>query len=145
MPLTTLRCLPLACVLLLTAPLTAMAGAGGAGDIATAFPIKETIERKGDRATMVVLFSYRRMKTGYVTNKESPKAFYFNSSKATVEFDCKRKKSRIISTVFFSDRSGLGNVVHQQDAAGAWADEHDRRPQESHFAMACDAAAAKKP
>ncbi len=140
-----LRPFRLVLLLLLPAPLIALAGAGGAGDIATAFPVRETIERRGDRATLVVLFSYRRMKTGYVTNKESPKAFYYNSSKATMEFDCKRKKSRIISTVFFSDRSGLGNIVHQQDAKGAWADEHDRRPQESHFAIACESPVGSKP
>ncbi len=140
-----LRSVKLASLLLLCVPLTAAAGAGGAGDIATAFPLRETAERHGDRATMVVQFTYRRMKTGYVTNKESPKAFYFNSSKATVEFDCKRKKSRVIGTVFFSDRAGMGNIVHQQNAAGAWADEHDRRPEESHFAMACNAGGAKKP
>ncbi len=145
MSLRTLLPARIALPLLLSFPLLALAGAGGAGDIATAFPVKETIKRHGDRATLVVVFSYRRMKTGYVTNKESPKAYYYNSAKATVEFDCKRKKSRIISTVFFSDRSGLGNIVHRHDATGAWADEHDRRPQESHFAMACESSAAKKP
>ncbi len=140
-----LRSLQLAAIFLLAAPQAVLAGAGGAGDIASAFPLKETIERHGDRASMVVMFRYRRMKTGYVTNKESPKAYYYNSAKATVEFDCLRKKSRILGTVFFSDRSGLGNVVHTQDAVGAWADEQDRRPQESHFAMACDTASTAKP
>ena len=143
MPLTRLRHLRIAAALLLPVPLLAVAGNGSMGEIATAFPIRETAERHGDRATMVVLFSYKRMKTGYVTNKESPKTFYYNSSKATLEFDCKRNKSRIVGTVFFSDRSGLGNVVHQQDAIGAWADEHDRRPEESHFAMACHAPKGK--
>lgn len=116
----------------------------GNAEIASVFPMKDTIERKGEHATMVVLFSYKRMKAGYVTNKSQPKAFYYNSSKATIAFDCKRKKSRIIGTVFFSDRAGLGNVVHEQQAAGEWVDEHDRRPQESHFAMACDPSGGNK-
>lgn len=139
-------CLLLTSGLLPVAPLAAQPTAAyGNAEIASVFPIRDTVERKGNTATMVVLFSYKRMKTGYVTNKSQPKAFYYNSSKTTVAFDCRRNKSRIISTVFFSDRSGLGNVVHEQEAIGAWVDEHDRRPGESPFAMACTPARGKKP
>ena len=146
MPRTRLLSFLLTTCLLLPTPIMATAADGyGNAEIASMFPMKGTIERKGDMATMVVLFSYKRMKAGYVTNKSQPKAFYYNSSKATIAFDCKRKKSRIIGTVFFSDRSGLGNVVHEQDATGAWVDEHDRRPQESHFSIACEPPGGKKP
>ncbi len=139
MPTLRLRLFLLSLFALPMAPLAAAtATAYGHPEIASVFPLKDTIKRKGEQATMVVLFSYKRMKAGYVTNKSQPKAFYYRSSKATIAFDCTRKKSRIVGTVFFSDRAGLGNVVHEQQAVGAWADEHDRRPQESHFAMACE-------
>ena len=144
MRLRSLRFLPLAGLLLFVAPPTVLAGAGGTGDIVSVLPLRQTIERHGDRATMVVMFRYRRMKTGYVTNKENARPFYYNSAKATMEFDCQRKKSRIIATAFFSDRSGLGNVVHQQDATGAWADVQDRRSQESPMAIACDVAVVQQ-
>ncbi len=135
----------LALCLLPSVPLSAQPLTGyGNAEIASVFPMKDTVERKGHTATMVVLFSYKHMKTGYVTNQSQPKAYYYNSSKTTIAFDCRHNKSRIISTVFFSDRSGLGNVVHDQKAIGAWVDEHDRRPEESLFAMACTPVREKK-
>ncbi len=139
------RAFLLAACLLPAVSLSAQPDAGyGNAEIASVFPMQDTVERKGHTATMVVLFSYKHMKAGYVTNKSQPKAYYYNSSKTTIAFDCKRKKSRIISTVFFSDRSGLGNVVHEQEAIGAWVDEHDRRPGESQFAIACKLSRGRK-
>lgn len=109
----------------------------GNPEIASSIAMKETLQRQGQLATMVVMFRYKRIKAGYVANKESPRAFYYNSSKSTMEFDCSRRKSRILHTVFFSDRAGLGNIVHQQAARSNWIDENDRRPDLSFFAVAC--------
>ncbi len=111
--------------------------ATGKSEIASSLALKETVQRRGQIASVVVLFRYKRIKTGYVTNKEKPQVFYYNASRSTLEFDCDRKKSRIVHTVFFSDRAGLGNVVHQQAARSDWTDEFDRRSLGSPFKLAC--------
>lgn len=101
----------------------------GNRQIQSLMPIKSSIRRDGDSATMFVLFSYRRMQTGYVTNADKPQAFYYHSTRSGIEFDCREHRSRILRTVFFSDRTGRGNVVHQHESPGGWMhdDDHDRK------------------
>ena len=101
------------------------------------FPVKSSIRRDADRASMIVLFSYKRMQTGYVGNADRPQAFYYNSTRSSIEFDCRDHRSRIVSTVFFSDRMGRGNVVHQHDAPGGWNHDDDHGRTDSLSFIAC--------
>lgn len=112
-------------------------GRQGNVQIASIDPIKSSIRRDGDNATMIVLFSYKRIQTGYVGNADRPKAFYYNATRSSYEFDCREHRSRIVSTVFFSDRMGRGNVVHQQPVAGGWMHDDDFGSKESLSFLAC--------
>ena len=46
-----MRFLQLAGLFLFAVPLTLLAGTGGAGDILSVLPLKQTLKRDGDRAT----------------------------------------------------------------------------------------------
>ena len=109
----------------------------GNAQIASIAPVKSSIHRNGDSATMIVLFSYKRIQTGYVGNADRPKAFYYNATRSSFEFDCREHRSRIVSTIFFSDRMGRGNVVHQQTVPGGWMHDDDFGSKESLSFLAC--------
>ena len=116
----------------------ALADAGkGNRQIHSIYPVKSSIQRQANGATMIVLFSYKRMQTGYVGNADRPKAFYYNSTRSSIEFDCREHRSRIVRTIFFSDRMGRGNVVHQQDATGGWMHDDDHSRKDSLSFIAC--------
>ncbi len=111
--------------------------------IRTVSPIKTSIRRDGDRATMIVLFSYKRIQTGYVGNADRPQAFYYTSTRAQIEFDCREHRSRIVRTIFFSDRMGRGNLVHEQNASSGWMHDDDHDRQSSLSFVACESAPDK--
>lgn len=125
--------------LLLAVLLTPAARALGpvGGEIRSTWPVAESIRRDRDGARMIVLFSYRRIQTGYLTNKDSPKAYYFSATRAELEFDCRRHRSRVLRTVFFSDPSGLERVVHEQAGRGAWMHDDGYAQKESLLFIAC--------
>ena len=112
---------------------------GGKGNqqIHSAFPLKTSIHRDRDGATMVVLFSYKRMQSGRLGDRDRPKVFYYTSTRSSIEFDCRDHRSRILRTVFFSDRMGRGNVVHQQEATGGWTHDDDYGQKDSLSFIAC--------
>ena len=118
-------------------PAFAGSARNGNRQIQAIFPVKSSIQRNADRASMIVLFSYKRMQTGYVGHADRPKAFYYNATRSSIEFDCSEHRSRIVRTVFFSDRVGRGNVVHQQDAPGAWIHDDDYGRKDSLSFVAC--------
>ncbi len=100
-------------------------------------PVKSSIRRDGDRAEMIVLFSYKRMQSGRLGDRDRPKVFYYTSTRSSIEFDCRDHRSRILRTVFFSDRMGRGNVVHQQEATGGWRHDDDYGQKDSLSFIAC--------
>lgn len=112
-------------------------GSKGNQQIHSIYPIRASVQRSGDGANMIVLFSYKRMQTGYVGNADRPQAFYFNSTRSSIEFDCRDHRSRIVRTIFFSDRMGRGNVVHQHDVPGGWMHDDDHGRKDSLSFIAC--------
>lgn len=111
----------------------------GDTDPGTPFPDKSTVQKNGPLARIVVLYTYRHMKSGTVYHSGKNEIFYFGSTKVKFEFDCPRHRSRVLQTVFFSDQEGKGNVVHDQTAAGNWAFEPDYKNPLGAFSMACHA------
>ncbi len=105
----------------------------------TAVPEKFTIEKDGHLARMVVHYAYRHMKSGTVYRSGKNEVFYFKSTKVRFEFDCPSHRYRVLQTVFFSDREGKGNVVHNQTTAGKWAFEPDYKNPLGAFSIACHA------
>lgn len=114
-------------------------GAAGQGNrqIRSVSPIKSSIQRDGDGASMIVLFTYRRIQSGYFGSTDRPKTFYYNSTRSLIEFDCRDHRSRIVRTVFFSDRDARGNMVHQQEVSGGWIHDDDFTQKESLSFVAC--------
>ncbi len=102
-------------------------------------PVKSSIQRNGEVANMIVLFTYRRIQSGYFGSAERPKTFYYNSTRSLIEFDCREHRSRIVRTVFFSDRNARGNMVHQQEAIGGWMHDDDFAQKDSLSFLACQA------
>lgn len=100
-------------------------------------PVKSSIQRDGDNASMIVLFTYRRMQSGYFGSADRPKTYYYNSIRSLIEFDCREHRSRIVRTVFFSDRNARGNLVHQQEATGGWIHDDDFAQKDSLSFIAC--------
>lgn len=127
----------LAGVLALGSAAAADAPMRGNREIGAIYPAKSSIRRDGARASMIVLFSYKRMQSGYVTDKGQTKAFYYNATRTKLEFDCRNHRSRVRHTVFFSDRLGRDNVVHQQDAPGSWTHDDDYARKDSLSFTAC--------
>lgn len=119
------------------AALPAQAAGPAGSEIQAALPVAESIRRDRNSARMMVLFRYRRMQTGYVTNKDSPQAYYYRATRAELEFDCRRHRSRVLRTVFFSDPSGLGRVVHEQAGKGAWTHDDGYAQKQSLLFIAC--------
>lgn len=113
----------------------------GPTDPGTPFPDKSTIETNGTHARMVVLYAYKRMKSGTIYHSGKNERYYYRSTKVLFEFDCAEKRSRILQTVFFSDKEGKGNLVHDQPSAGDWSSDTDAKNSNSIFSMACTAAA----
>lgn len=109
----------------------------GNRQIHSIFPVKSSIRRDGDGASMIVLFSYKRVQSGYVGDRDRPKVFYYTSTRSRIEFDCPDHRSRILRTIFFSDRMGRGNVVHQQEATGGWRHDDDYGKKDSLSFIAC--------
>ena len=109
----------------------------GNREIGAIFPARASIRRDGASASMIVLFSYKRMQTGYVGHADRPQAFYYNSTRSSIEFDCRDHRSRIVRTIFFSDRMGRGNVVHQHDVPGGWMHDDDHGHKDSLSFIAC--------
>ncbi len=129
---------PLIALLLAVLLAPAARALGPVGDeIRSAWPVAESIRRDRDGARMIVLFSYRRIQTGYLTNKDSPKAFYYRATRAELEFDCRRHRSRVLRTVFFSDPSGLERVVHEQAGRGACMHDDGHAQKDSLLFIAC--------
>lgn len=112
-------------------------GSKGIQQIRSVYPIRATVRRDGDGAAMIVLFSYKRMQTGHVGDRDRPKVFYYTSTRSSIEFDCRGHRSRILRTIFFSDRMGRGNVVHQQEATGGWRHDDDYGQKDSLSFVAC--------
>ena len=134
-----MRCALALTGLLLSAELMAKGPSSGNSEILAQTPITSSIQRNGDLATMIVQFSYKRMKTGYVYNKENPVTYYYNSSKAVIEFDCRLQQSRILKTIFFSDVAAKDNVVHEQNVSGNWQAATDHQSKNSLIYTACHA------
>lgn len=125
--------------LLAAALMMSVTTAHGDTDPGTPFPDKTTVQKKGNLVRIVVLYSYRHMKSGTVYHSGENKIFYFGSTKVKFEFDCSGHRSRVLQTVFFSDQEGKGNVVHNQTAAGNWAFEPDYKNPLGAFSIACHA------
>jgi hypothetical protein len=107
-------------------------------DIKAAFPEKTSIERQKTISRMLVIFSYKHMKsiTVYHTGKDD--TFYYSSTKVLLEFDCEKNRSRIIKTFFYSDNEARKNLVYEQLSAGEWKNEVDRSNPKSLIQVACD-------
>ena len=69
-------------------------------DLLAAFPDKSSIERRNTISQMLVLFSYRHMKSVTVYHTGKDDTFYYSATKVLIEFDCEKNKSRIIKTFF---------------------------------------------
>ena len=109
----------------------------GDTDPGTPHPDKSTLQKEGHLSRMVVHYVYRHMKSGTIYHSGKNEVFYFKSTKVKFEFDCPGHRSRVLQTVFFSDREGKGNVVHNQTAAGNWAFEPDHKNPLGAFSIAC--------
>jgi hypothetical protein len=109
----------------------------GDPDPGTPFIDKATLEKHGAMSRMVVLYSYKRMKSGTVYRSGKNDTYYYKSTKVLFEFDCEKHRSRILQTVFFSDHEGKGNLVHDQPSAGEWIQEPVRQNAVNAISVAC--------
>ena len=107
-------------------------------DLIAAFPDKSSIERQKNRAQMIVLFSYRHMKslTVYHTGKDD--TFYYSATKVLLEFDCKNNRSKILKTYFYYDFEAKKSPIYTQTTPGEWKPEVDRANPKSLIQAACD-------
>ena len=109
----------------------------GDPDPGTPFIDKNTIEKNGALSRMVIMYSYKRMKSGTVYHSGKNETYYYKSTKVLFEFDCDKKRSRILQTVFFSDQEGKGNLVHDQPSVGDWSPQPGKPKATSAIAIAC--------
>ena len=107
-------------------------------DLHAVFPEKSSIERRNSISQMLVLFSYKHMKsvTVYYTGKDD--TFYYSATKVLIEFDCEKNKSKIIKTFFYSDNEAKKKLVYTQSSRGEWKLETDRSNPKSLIRAACD-------
>ena len=131
--------IPALVLCLATGTATAERVAKGTKEIDSVRPVIASIKREGDAASMIVLVMYRRMQTGYVGSQSKPEAYYYGSTRSKIEYDCRQLRSRIIHTVFFSDKVGQGSVVHEQNVNGAWMRDEDHKDKDSLHFVACEA------
>jgi hypothetical protein len=96
----TIRYLLLGAGLLLAAMIHAETKVYADPDQLAAFPYKSSIERRNTISQMLVLFSYRHMKSVTVYHTGKDDTFYYSATKVLIEFDCEKNKSRIIKTFF---------------------------------------------
>lgn len=136
--------LPALTALLLVQPAFAESKLYGDSDPGKSFPDKSTIQRNGDISRMVVLYKYRRMKNGTTYHSGKNDTHYYGSTKVVYDFNCAKKQSKIIQTVFFSDHEGKSNVVHEQSSPGDWTTEHDHKNPKSAINVACNTASTKR-
>ena len=129
--------------LLLSRPALADSKLYGDTDPGTPFPEKSTVQRNGTISRMVVLYSYRHMKAGMMYHSGKNETYYYGSTKVVFDFDCAKKRSRIMQTVFFSDQEGKGSIVHDLSSPGDWVHESDYRNPKSAISIACSTSPSK--
>lgn len=107
-------------------------------DLIAAFPDKSSIERQKNSAQMLVLFSYKHMKslTVYHTGKDD--TFYYSATKVLIDFDCKNNRSKILKTYFYYDGEAKKSPIYVQSTPGEWKPEADRGNPKSLIQVACD-------
>ncbi len=88
---------------------------------------------------MLVLFSYRHMKSVTVYHTGKDDTFYYSATRVLIEFDCEKNKSRIVKTFFYSDNEAKKKPVYTQSSKGEWKLETDRSNPKSLIRAACDA------
>ena len=135
--------LPALAALLVTQLALADSKLYGDSDPGTPFPDKSTVQRDGDVSRMVVLYTYRRMKSGTMYHSGKNDTYYYRSTKVVYDFNCTKKRSKIIQTVFFSDQEGKGNIVHDLSSPGDWTPERDHKNPNSAINIACSSPVAK--
>jgi hypothetical protein len=79
-------------------------------DLLAAFPDKSSIERRNTISQMLVLFSYRHMKSVTVYHTGKDDTFYYSATKVLIEFDCEkinRKLSKLFSIQIMKRKKSL--------------------------------------
>lgn len=107
-------------------------------DLLAAFPDKSSVERRNNISQMLVLFSYRHMKSVTVYHTGKDDTFYYSATKVLIEFDCEKNKSKIIKTFFYADNEAKKKPIYTQSSKGEWKLETDRSNPKSLIRAACD-------
>jgi len=136
--MTTTRCLMLVAGILVTASIRAENTVYADPDLLAAFPYKSSIQKQNTVSQMLVLFSYKHMKSVTVNHIGKNDIFYYSATKVLLEFDCEKNRSKIIKTFFFSDNETKKNPIYTQSSRGEWKQETDRSNPKSFISQACD-------
>jgi hypothetical protein len=134
----TTRCLMLAAGIIVSASIHAETKVYADPDLFAAFPDKSSIQRRNTISQMLVLFSYKHMKSVTVYHTGKNDTFYYSATKVLLEFDCEKNRSKIIKTFFYSDNEAKKGLVYEQSSIGEWKNETDRSNPKSLIQAACD-------
>jgi len=89
----------------------------------------ETIRRSGDKARMLGLFDFRTRQV--IEGKP------FFSARNEYEYDCARRRARMIGTTGFAGRMGKGAVVETSNDVFPWEAVRSSGPDYEHWKVAC--------
>ena len=103
----------------------------GAGDyIASSYADRATIKRNGAMATMSGMHDFRRQDF-------TPAGRGLYSTVVLREYDCERRRVRLLSSIDFAGRMGTGAAVDQSARPGRWEDIVAGALDEAFWNIAC--------
>ena len=103
----------------------------GAGDyIATSYADRATIKRNGTTATMSGLHDFRRQDF-------TPAGLGLYSTVVLREYDCEKRRVRLLSSIDFAGQMGSGAAVDKSARTGRWEDVVAGSLDEGFWSIAC--------
>ena len=103
----------------------------GAGDyIASSYADRATIKKSGAMATMSGLYDFKRQDF-------TPAGLGLYSTGVLREYDCDKRRVRLLSSIDFAGRMGTGVAVDTSTRAGRWEDVVAGALDEAFWNIAC--------
>ena len=103
----------------------------GAGDyIASAYADRATVQRSGAMAKMSGMYDFRRQDF-------TPAGLGLYSTVVLREYDCEKRRVRLLSSIDFAGQMGTGAAVDRSARAGRWEDIVAGALDEAFWKIAC--------
>ena len=103
----------------------------GAGDyIASAYADRATVQRSGAMAKMSGMYDFKRQDF-------TPAGLGLYSTVVLREYDCEKRRVRLLSSIDFAGQMGTGRAVDKSARAGRWEDIVAGALDEAFWNIAC--------